>query len=79
MSGRSQLPTPGVAMRILVSIFCLLVGVPDPDDGDGRRRARLEESRVIVANAADATPPSEARAGDLPGEIRAALAAWLNG
>ena len=64
-------------MRILVSIACLLVGVPDQDDGDDRRRAQLEESRVIVANAASAAPPSKAPAGDLPEEVRAALAAWL--
>ena len=63
-------------MRVLLSILCLLIGAPDQEDADERRKDRLEASRAIVSAAADAAPLGERPVGDLPGDIRIAIEAW---
>jgi hypothetical protein len=63
-------------MRVLLSILCLLIGAPDQEDVDERRKDRLEASRAIVSAAADAAPLGERPVGDLPDDIRIAIEAW---
>jgi len=56
------------------------MGVPDQDDADDQRKARHEEIRAIVCNAAaDGGSPADPPSGNLPEDVRAAIDTWLKG
>ena len=64
-------------MRVLVGLFCLLIGVPEQGEADEIRKARYAEYRAVVAEAATSHPQPGSAVSDLPDDVRAALDGWI--